>query len=210
MNAISRRKLTLTLVFGGIASSAIGGCATSPLDHILGNSEESLVERERKAKLAALPITHPDRKADLDDWWSHLYSHTKAIPISDNRFRVSASGTSFAKDDISEQNFLIRAAAETLQAKKDGFVVMQLNYHNDGFAFPSLASNIGLSSKRWIGNYEDFRENRNEQNIFSGRRSIRNKAMDGVILMLDKDEFPNRDRFSALELYSNLLTYQSK
>jgi len=207
---LSRRQLAISLLAGSVSVSLMGGCSSLPPEFGFGPSEEKLLERERQAKLATLPITHPDRKADLDAWWSHLYSHTKAIPISDNRVRVSASGTSFAKDDIPEQNFLIRAAAETLKAKKDGFVVMQVNYHKDGLGLPSLGPNLGLSSRRWIGNYEDFLENRNEQNIFSGRKSIRNKALDGVIFLVDKNEFPNRDRFSASELYENLLTYQSR
>lgn len=204
MNSISRRKLTLSILAGTLSASVLGGCSTIGLEPFKVSPEDQAL----KAALAALPITHPDRKEDFDEWWSHLVSHTKAISISDNRVNIQASGTTFAKEDISQHNFLLRAAAETLRAEKDGFVITQLDYHNDGIPLPSLGPSLNISNRRWIGNYEDLREDRNEQNIFSSRRNIRNKAIDGVILQLNKDEFPNRDRFSASELYSNLLNHQ--
>jgi len=128
---LSRRQLAISLLAGSVSVSLMGGCSSLPPEFGFGPSEEKLLERERQA--------------------NHLYSHTKAIPISDNRVRVSASGTSFAKDDIPEQNFLIRAAAETLKAKKDGFVVMQVNYHKDGLGLPSLGPyrvGVGLGTTK--------------------------------------------------------------
>ena len=227
MNSLSRRQLTLSLLGGTLSAGFMGGCSTSTniFGLKIGPTEEEILEKERlkieeerlkileqenKARLAALPITHPERQDDFDELWRHLLTHTKAMPISDNRVRIRSMGTAFAGDDISEQNFLLRAAAESLLVEKAGFAVMHVDYYKDGLSFPSLAPNLSLSSRRWIGNYEDLLENRNEQNIFSSRRRVRNKAMDGVILLLDKDEFPNRDRFTASEVYMNLLTHLSK
>jgi len=218
VNTLTRRQLTVSLLAVTLSTGFIGGCSTSTRGYQIEPSEQEvletehlkLIEQENEARLTALPITHPERQSELDELWNHLLSYTKAMPVSDNRVRIRSAGTSFASDDVSEQNFLLRAAAETLLAKKDGFVVMHLDYYKDGLRLPSLTPGLGLSSRRWIGNYEDLLENRNEQNIFSSRRRVRNKAMDGVILLLDKEEFPNRDRFTASEVYLNLLTHQSK
>ena len=227
MNSLSRRQLTLSLLGGTLSAGFMGGCSTSTNIFGLqfGPTEEEILEKERlkiekerlkileqenEARLAALPITHPERQDEFDELWRHLLLHTEAIPISDNRVRIRSLGTSFAGDEISEQNFLLRAAAESLLAKKDGFVVLHIEYYNEGLSLPSITPSLGLSSRRWIGNYEDLLENRNEQNLFSSRRRVKNKGMDGVILLVNKDEFPNRDRFTALEVYINLLNHQSK
>ena len=69
---------------------------------------------------------------------------------------------------------------------------------------------MSFSSRRWIGNYEDFRENLNEQNMFDSKKKAGKKTMDGVILMLNDDQYPNRDRFNAKEIYLNYLTYEDQ
>lgn len=216
---MNRRKLTLSLMAGSLGSGLISGCATTedgtkipfaPLDQILkGRAKaktEALAEQER---VAGLSITHPDRQAEFDELWTDVTKHTTAVAMSDNRVRISSKGTLFRGADISEQNFFIRAAAETLRRDKDGFVIKQIDFFSEGTPWASLGSNFNLSSRNWIGNYEDFRANRNEQNIFSNQRRMRNKAMDGVILLLNKSEFPNRDRFTASEIYLNLIDFKS-
>lgn len=205
MNSLNRRQLILSL-FAGTLGAALGGCATGLSSNGL-SGDETLNVQER-ARLAALSITHPDREKEFDEMWDDLYAHTKSIPISDNRIRIRAKGAHLSGRETSEQNFLLRAATETLRSKKDGFVIMHLDYHNDGLTIPSLAPNLSLSSRRWIGNYEDLREDRNEQNMFSSRRKVRKKALDGVIIQMNKDDFPNRERFSASEIYLNLFNYQ--
>ena len=209
VNLFSQRQLILCLIAGTLSAGLMGGCSTLPFGHSSETSEQTLLDKERQAKLSTLPITHPDRKAELDELWTHLHDHTSALPISDNRIRIRSNGTVFAGEDVSEQNFLIRAAGETLSANKDGFVIMHIDYFNQHIGLPSLGPSLNLSTRRWIGNYEDFLDNRNEQNIFSSRKKIRNQAMEGVIFLIDEDEFPNRDRFSADEVYTNLLTHKS-
>lgn len=216
MTPVNRRQLTLSLLAGSLSTGIIGGCATtdnsekipSPrLDQMLGSQSRTKTEEE---KLSALSITHPGREKELDEMWADVTKHTEATVMSDNRMRIKAKGKVFSRRNISEHNFFIRAAAETLRRGKDGFVIKQIDFYSEGAPWSFLSPSLNLSSSSWIGNYEDFRENRNEQNIFSSRRSIRNKAMDGVILLLDKTEFPNRDRFTAHEIYLNLLDYKSK
>lgn len=165
----------------------------------------SAEKRARRDYLATFPITHPERKAEFDVLWGHLQSATVSYPVSDKRLRVKADATLFSNQDITEQNFFIRAAAETLKAGHDGFVVVHLDYYKPAPNIGSLIPDMNFSSRRWIGNYEDFLDNKNEQNMFSSRGQVRRKALDGVILMIDDEDYPNRDRFSANEIYFNLL-----
>ena len=188
MNSLNRRQLTLSLLAGSL-SMGLGACSTTH-------------------NVAKLPITHPDRAADFEEWWVDLQKRTTAIPISDDRVHIRSFGNFRSKESIPEQNFLLRSAAETLRVKKHGFVILHLDYYKHGLSLPSLGTNLSVSTRRWIGNYEDLREDRNEQNIFSSRRKVRKKAIDGVILYLNKDDFPNRDRFSAEDIYLNLLNHQ--
>lgn len=167
------------------------------------------VSTEEHIRLSKLPITHPDRDKEFNKIWRRITKDTKSIPISDKRLRIDADGTLFGGKNISEQNFFIRAAAETLKAGHDGFVVVHLDYFSPGPNLLKLVPDMNFSSRRWIGNYEDFLENRNEQNMFSSRRKVEKKGLDGVIYMLDKTDYPNRDRFSANEIYQNLLDYRA-
>jgi len=206
--------MAISLLAGSLSTTLLGGCATTNEDGAIvlfqrppGPTADELAERER---VASLSIMHPDRAIEFDEQWRAVTRHTEAISMSDDRIRIRSKGTLIAKDDISEQNFFIRAAAETLRRKKDGFVIKQIDFFSEGTPWASFGSNMNLSTRSWIGNYEDFRTSRNEQNIFSSRRSVRNKAMDGVILLLDKSDFPNRDRFTASEIYLNLLDHKSK
>ena len=214
MTPMNRRHMTLSLLAGSLGTGLFAGCATKADDGTIllfqrppPPTAEELAEIKRQASLS---ITHPERAKEFDDVWQHVNKHTEAVAISDNRIRIRSKGTLLAGDDISEQNFFVRAAAETLRREKDGFVIKQVDFYSEGTPWANLGSNINMSTRNWIGNYEDFRSARNEQNIFSSRRSIRNKAMDGVIFLLNKDEFPNRDRFTASEIYINLLNHKSK
>lgn len=165
----------------------------------------SAEKRAQRDYLASLPITHPERKAEFDVLWGHLQKGTKSYPISDKRIRVEADATLFSDQDITEQNFFIRASAETLKAGHDGFVVVHLDYHKPAPTLGSFIPDMNFSSRRWMGNFEDFLDNKNEQNMFSTRGQVRRKAIDGIILMVDDEDYPNRDRFSANEIYFNLL-----
>ena len=194
MNSLTRRELAVLSLAGFFTS-----CAT-----LAPKSDQE------QDDLSKLPITHPDRQQEFNNIWRAISRATKAVPISDNRVRISSKGTLATKDDKSQQNFLIRAAAETLRAKKDGFAILHLDYFTQGPSLQSLTPEINLSGRRWIGNYEELLDNRNDQTLFARRRTIKNKAMDGVILMLNEDEFRNRDRFSADEVYLNLLNYKAQ
>jgi len=201
----NRRHLTLSLLAGTL-TLPLGACSTTSARSILGGpTKRQILAREEEARLAKFHITHPERQEEFNALWKYIHEHTNATPISDGRIRIESTGRILFKNKSSEENFLIRAASETLLAKKSGFVITHLDYFRNGLPLPSLASNISLSGRRWIGNYEDLRKDRNEQNLLSSRGKTLNKAIDGVILLLNKDEFPNRDRFSANELYMNLI-----
>ncbi len=220
MEPISRRNLTLSLIAGSLSAGVLGGCTTAKTGAArpFGQINKFRVKRADKPVKAftdeigstQMMITHPERKEEFNKQWREVVYHTDAMEVSDNRIQIRAEGTLLAGKNISEQNFFIRAAAETLRKGKDGFVIKQIDFFSDRMPWASLGSNFNLSSRSWIGNYEDFKANRNEQNIFSSRRSIRNKGMDGVILLLDKDDFPNRDRFTAADIYLNILNYKAK
>lgn len=167
------------------------------------------ISTEEHMRISKLPITHPERAKEFNKLWRRISKDTRSIPISDKRLRIDADGTLFGGENISEQNFFIRAAAETLKAGHDGFVVVHLDYFSPGPDLLKLVPDMNFSSRRWIGNYEDFLDNRNEQNMFSSRRKVEKKGLDGVIYMLNKEDHPNRDRFSANEIYLNLLNYRA-
>ena len=175
-----------------------------------GPSEEDLEKQRIKRELAALPITHPRRQEEFSKIWKNVVRHTETMPISDGRIRIRSEGTLFAGENISEQNFFIRAAAETIKSGHDGFVVMHLDYYSPTPRILRLTPNVTFNSRRWLGNYEDFLENRNEQNMFSSRTAVENKILDGVILVMNEDDYPNRDRFDAQDIYLNLLTHKSQ
>lgn len=220
MKPINRRHITLSLLAGSVSTGLLGGCSTTmpgqtnpftQFSNMRANSKaEKAKKLAREVRLSKLSITHPEREKELNEIWQNVALHTEAITMSDNRVQIRASGNLFSGENHSEQNFFTRAAAETLRKGKDGFVIKQIDFFKEGTPWASWGSNLNLSSRSWIGNYEDFRANRNEQNIFSSRRSIRNKGLDAVILLLDKEDFPNRDRFTASEIYLNLLNHKSK
>lgn len=200
MKPINRRHLSLSLLAGSFSTGVLGGCSTT----------RRVEDVAQEARLASLSITHPERQGEFNKILRSVASHTDAMVVSDSRVRIQSNGTLFNGKNISEQNFFIRAASETLKQGKEGFVVKQIDFVRTGTPWAFLGSNLNLSTRSWIGNYEDFRANRNEQNIFSSQSSISNKGMEGVILLLDKDEFPNRDRFTAADIYLNIVNYKSK
>jgi len=46
---------------------------------------------------------------------------------------------------------------------------------------------------------------RNEQNMFETRSGMNRKVRHGIILMVMDEQFPNRDRFDARDMYFNLI-----
>jgi len=204
VTSFNQRKLALSLLTGALAASFMGGCST------LNSNPFAPAAAPSAAQAAGLPITHPERAEEFKLLWGDIGAHTTAIPISDSRVRIQSKGKLISGEDKPAHNFLIRAASETINAKKDGFVILHVDYVSSGSILPSISPSLNISSRGWIGTYEDFLEDRNEQNIFSGNNAIKKKAVDGVIMMIDKDEFPNRDRFTASEIYSNLLNFQAR
>ncbi len=188
--------------------------AITPFDEIIkllkGPSSEELAAKTRKAELRKLPILDPKRWDDQVALWQDVAKASEAQPLSDQRVRIKAKGSIFGGPRHSETNFFIRAAGETKRSGYDGFVIVHMDYFSTMPKLISLTPSISFSSRRWIGNYEDFRENLNEQNMFSSKKKAGKKTMDGVILMLNKDEFRNRDRFNAEEIYLNYLAYEDQ
>ncbi|MEP3890290.1 MAG: hypothetical protein ABJN69_07465 [Hellea sp.] len=226
-NKMNRRRVLSQIASLGAVGATIGlaGCSTlkapklppapqlnklPPFVQIIDLlSGRNKVSTEEHIRLSALPITHPDRAKEFNKIWRRISRDTNSIPISDKRLRIDADGTLFGGENISEQNFFIRAAAETLKAGHDGFVVVHLDYFSPGPDLLKLVPDMNFSSRRWIGNYEDFLDNRNEQNMFSSRGKVEKKGLDGVIYMLNADDHPNRSRFSANEIYNNLINYRA-
>ena len=200
MNSLLQRLMAVSML-----ALSVSACTTAKIHQFGAPSPETSSQNRR----APLLIIHPDRQDDFDYVWEELRNKTIATPVSDGRVLIQSKATPFASDNAAEQFFLVRAAVEALNANKDGFVVLQLEYYKTGISLPSLIPDINLSSRQWIGNYEGFAENRNEQNLFASRKRIKNMALDGVVLLLDKEDYPNRDRFDAGEIYVNLLGHQA-
>ena len=168
-------------------------------------TREKIDEDLRIARAAGTPLTDPARRQDLEKIYGMISKTTKATKYSDNRIKIHSDGSLTGSNDRSELDFFIRAAAETLHEGYDGFVVVHLDYYKAGPQFFSLTPNLNLSSERWIGTYEGFLKHRNEQNMFDTRSGISRKVRQGVILMVKDEDFPNRDRFDAWQIYSNLI-----
>jgi len=175
----------------------------SLLTDILTTTEDERAIRDARAQ--GLSLMDPSRKPDLDQVFKAVYNATKATKYSDNRIKIHSDGAIIGSNDRSELDFFIRAAAETLQEGYDGFVVVHLDYYKAGPQLFSLTPNLNFSSDRWIGTYEGFLKHRNEHNMFETRSGVNRKVRQGVILMVKDDDFPNRDRFDASEIYLNLL-----
>ena len=159
----------------------------------------------RIARADGVPLVEAPRHQDLQKIYSKISKTTKATKYSDNRIKIHSDGALIGSNDRSELDFFIRAAAETLHEGYDGFVVVHLDYYNPGPRILSLTPNVNFSSERWIGTYESFLQHRNDQNMFETRSGINRKVRQGVILMVNDEEFPNRDRFDAWQIYSNLI-----
>lgn len=176
---------------------------SSLLPDILGKYE--IDEDLRQAREDGLSLIDPARRADLERIYKKVTDSTKAIKYSDNRIKIHSDGALLGSTDRSELDFFIRAAVETINEGYDGFVVVHLDYYKPGPQFLSLTPNLSFSSERWIGTYENFLQHRNEQNMFETRSGVNRKVRQGVILLVNKEEFPNRDRFDALQIYANLI-----
>lgn len=175
----------------------------SLLSDILGRHE--IDEDLRQARENGLSLMDPARRADLERIYKKVSNSTNARKYSDNRIKIHSDGAFTGSNDRSELDFFIRAAAETLNEGYDGFVIVHLDYYKPGPQLLSLTPNLSLSSERWIGTYENFLQHRNEKNIFETRAGVNRKVRQGVILLVNKEDFPNRDRFDAWQIYSNLI-----
>lgn len=182
----------------------------SPLAKMLnGPTDDERAAKARKAELRLKHLTDPAREDDLMRVWYDIIKWTDALKLSDQRLSINSRGRFFGSKRHSETNFFIRASAETMREGYDGFVIVHLDYLDVRPKLISITPDISFAGKRWIGNYEDFRENLNEQNMFSGPKKARRKTMDGVIMMVNDEDYPNRDRFDANEIYMNYLVYQN-
>lgn len=173
------------------------------LSDLLTTNEEEKALKDARAQ--GLPLMNPARRADLDKIYKEVSHSTKATKYSDNRIKIHSDGALIGTNDRSELDFFIRAAAETLTEGYDGFVVVHLDYYKPGPRLLSLTPNLNMSSDRWIGTYESFLRHRNEKNMFETRSGVNRKVRQGVILMINDADFPNRDRFDATQIYQNLI-----
>lgn len=181
---------------------------TNLVQILKGPTAEEKEARARKIALRSLHLTDPAREEDLNKVWKDIVIWTEARLLSDSRLSIRSKGRFFGSKRHSETNFFIRAAAETMRNEYDGFVIVHMDYFDVAPKIFSLTPDISLGGRRWIGNYENFRENMNEQNLFDNPEKAGRKTMDGVILMMNDEDFPNRDRFNANEIYLNYLTYE--
>ena len=179
-----------------IATIWTTGCASNKLT-AAGSAE--------KAEIAQLSITDPRRSKDLNKAWRKVTKVTRVRKISDNRYAIIAKGASLPHERHTEINFFSRAAVVTLRNNYDGFAIIHLDYKKAGITKYLPSFDTSFPNEIWIGNYEGFRRNQNEQSLLSGTSNPAKKTMDAIILMLNDDHLPQRPRFKANEVYLNYL-----
>lgn len=214
------RRFPFSFITTVILAATLTGCSTMPKTptevdpdvkaNLLSSLTNFFKPSDQDVKLNAareqhLPLTHADRRQDLETTHERVMNSTDAILFSDNRVKIMSEGALIGSNERSELDFFIRSATEALNAGYDGFVIVHLDYHNPGPQFLPLTPSISLSSDRWIGTYEQFLVHRNEQNLFAKRSSVNRKVRQGVILLVKDEQFPNRERFNATEIYFNLI-----
>ena len=211
-----------------IALAALSGCQTKnsvpPLASSTQSSGESQTRKpprtllmqlrdllenrnDRRWERKSLPITDPLREDDLAKVWGKVVRNSQVRAVSDNRIRVSADGQLLGDEGLAEQRFFIRAAAEALRKGYDGFSIVYVDYHSNATLPFQLAPDVSFASRGWIGTYEDFQDNKAEQNLFSTRGAKERKSMTGVVLLLNETESPKRPRFDARSIYKNFIQY---
>lgn len=191
----SARRSCFGLAVGLSVFSGMSGCASTKQ----GAAIDGVMEMP--------PVTLAASKAsDAQAVWRNVAYHSQSYAVSDQRMRIKTDGVWFSSSTTPEQNFFIRAAGETMKSGYDSFVIVHLDFYKPGPQFLSLSPNVNFSSSEWMGSYEDFSKHKDLENMFSSRRSAEKKGLDGVILMLGENEYPYRDKFSAREVFTNLVS----
>ncbi len=136
--------------------------------------------------------------------WQAVADNTDARRVPGNRVQITTDSNLPGSLYRLEDAFLIRAAAEALEANYDGFVIKYLDYEDSFFkwfnqpieTYPEVVD---------IWQYEDFLIHSEEQNFFSSRSSRSQKRVQGVVEMVRAEEMVNGQYFKARETFDTLI-----
>ena len=137
--------------------------------------------------------------------WHSVSQTTDVTEVSSQRLRLRSKTPFAAGGDELEKATLLRAAGEVRSRGYERFAIVYVDYNERGLG-SLMGPNLGESTKRWIGTYEDLLDARDRADLdgsLDGPFGF--KSMDVVIVMLNDDEETRRDAFVAGELYGSLI-----
>lgn len=191
---MTNRLLRISAVL--IGAMTLASCASMPLIGSLKGTDEDALSITQYADTAN---DKEFRKA-----WKRVAKRTSVQRIKDDTIRIEAKTPTFKGISAAETSFLARAAAETLKSNFDGFVIRYLDYRDK---FPSNLI-VGLPSFAEtveIGSYAEFLAYSKDQTLFASPVRKALKGLDGVIVMVNREDDLAGDFFPANELYESLL-----
>ena len=151
---------------------------------------------------AASPNPEAERRSKA---WASVSDTTDVTVIGQNRLRLR-SHTPFASGgDELEKSMLLRAAGEARGRGFDRFAIVYVDYAERGVG-SWFGGDLGDSSKRWIGSYEDLLAARDRADLDGSLdRPFGFKSMDVVIVLLAEGEETRRETFETAAIYESLI-----
>lgn len=136
--------------------------------------------------------------------WEAVVDSTDARRVPGERVQITTDSKLPGSLNRLEDAFLIRAAAEAIEANYDGFVIKYLDYEDSFFKwFAQPIETFPEAVDIW--QYEDFLIHAEEQNFFSSRSSRSQKRVQGVVQMIRAEDVDNDRYFKARETFEALI-----
>lgn len=193
------RKIITILTVLVISSISLSACSTVPSPPEAAFSFTTLEASENYS-----PKKIKKLKRKVDRAWGRVIKRTQVQYITNDRIRVETeSGFTLGRENA-EQALLIRAAAETLKAGYDGFIIRYLSYETK-FPF-SLADSINTFPEDIdIRTYEEFLTYSEEQTMFVSGAGQGFQSVTSVIQFIKAEGASQGRYFPAQEVYKNLM-----
>ena len=137
--------------------------------------------------------------------WRMVNNTTDVTVVGENRLRLISDTPFAAGGDEMEKAMLLRAAGEAIDRDYPRLAIVYVDYHQRGIG-GWFGPDLGDSTKRWIGTYEDLLSARDRADLDGSLDSpFGFKSMDVVIRLLAEDEEPTRAAFSTEAIFENLI-----
>lgn len=137
--------------------------------------------------------------------WRMVNNTTDVTMVGSNRIRLRSDTPFVAGGDEMEKAALLRAAGEAQARGYPRFAIVYVDYHQKGMG-GWFGPDLGESSQRWIGTYEDLLAARDRADLdgsLDGPFGF--KSMDLVVLLLNEDDEPLRESFETTVVFNNLI-----